>query len=136
MTDPEGTPLAVEVSAANQHDVNFILPLVFCLFPKIGGKVGRPRETPRIVRADAGYTSQDLLALFHACGVETAIPQRGEERRTGLGKFRWPVERTLAWLKQYRRVGIRRDRTAATFEAFVTLACSMIAYKQLTRKRF
>ena len=119
------------VSAANQHDVNFMLPLVFCLFPAIGGVVGRPPQTPKLVRADAGYTSQCLLNLLSWCGIGAEIPQRGKDSGLGLGKRRWPVERTISWLKQYRRVGIRRERNVSTYEAFVTLACAMISYKQL-----
>lgn len=136
MTDPHGTPLAVLVSSANRHDVNFMLPLVFCSFPRVGGVSGRPPEAPKVVRADAGYTSQDLLRLFAYCGIQTEIPQRGEDHPRGLGKLRWPVERTIAWLKQYRRIGIRRERNATNYESFVTLACSVIAYKQLTRQWF
>ena len=83
------------------------------------------------MRADCGYTSSDVLRLFAMAGIKAEIPQRGSDAPPGLGKLRWPVERTLAWLKQYRRIGVRRDRKSSTFEAFVTLACATIAYKQL-----
>lgn len=136
MTDPNGVPLAVLVSAANEHDVNFILPLIFCHFPRIGGIAGRPPETPKVVRADTGYTSKDLLHLVHWCGIQAEIPQRGEQPVAGLGKRRWPVERTIAWLKQYRRVGVRRERKTHNYEAFVTMACAMITYKQIARHTF
>jgi len=136
MTDSQGTPLAVLVSAANQHDIKFILPLIFCKFPAIGGLVGRPRQTPKMVRADAGYTSQDLLNLLRWCGIRAEIPQRGQDSGTGLGKRRWPVERTISWLKQFRRVGVRRDRNDSIYETFVTLACAMITFRQLVRASF
>lgn len=132
MTSKGGIPLAVIVSGANEHDVNFILPLVFLMLPNIGGRPGRPRRLPRRVRADKGYTSKDLLEIFRQCGIDAVIPQRGEPQRKGLGRFRWPVERTLAWLKQYRRVGTRRDRKLSVYESFVTLACAMITFKQMT----
>ena len=131
MTTGDGTPLAVIVSAANRHDVNFLLPLVLTRFPRLGGMPGRPREMPRRVRADAGYTSSALLTLLRACGVHAEIPQRGEPAKPGLGVRRWPVERAIAWLKQYRRVGVRRDRTAAVYEGFVQLACALIAFRKL-----
>ena len=131
MTDPEGTPLAVIISAANRHDVNFLLPLVFLNFPRVKGQPGRPRELPRTVRADCGYTSRDLLALLSICGIDPRIPQRGDPPVPGLGKHRWPVERTISWLKQYRRVGVRRERRATHYETFVTLACALIVYKRI-----
>lgn len=131
MTSKSGIPLAVMVSGANEHDVNYILPLVFLMLPRIGGLPGRPRQFPRRVRADQGYTSADLLWIFDQCGIEGCIPQRGQPQKKGLGKLRWPVERTLSWLKQYRRVGTRRDRKLSIYQSFVTLACSLITFKQL-----
>ena len=65
MTDREGTPLAVLTSAANEHDINLILPLVYLGLLGVGGKRGRQREfkttleriasilTRLIARADA-----------------------------------------------------------------------------------
>lgn len=136
MTDAHGTPLAVLVSAANDHDVRFLLPLVLSEFPRLAGTPGRPKEKPDIVRADTGYTSADLLGLLNACGIEAEIPQRGKDKPSGLGKQRWPVERAIAWLKQYRAVGVRRDRDDAHYEAYVQLACGLIVFKQLARKQF
>ena len=131
MTDRRGTPLAVIVSAANEHDVRFLLPLVLCEFPRLGGAPGRPREKPQVVRADRGYTSKDLLSLLGECGIEAQIPQRGDDAPTGLGKLRWPVERAIAWLKQFRAVGTRRDRNPDIYDAFVQIACGLIAYRAL-----
>ena len=133
MTDPEGTPLAVIVSAANEHDINFILPLVYLHLPVIGGKPGRPLRFPRVVRADCGYTSKDLLWIFQQTKIAGVIPQRGETPTAGLGKHRWPVERTIAWLKQWRRVGVRRERLQSNYDAFVTLASSLICYRKLVK---
>lgn len=131
MTSKGGIPLAVIVSGANEHDVNFILPLVFLMLPRIGGRRGRPRQFPERVRADQGYTSDDLLTLFRQRGIDAQIPQRGKKQPKGLGRFRWPVERTLSWLKQFRRVGARRDRNLSIYMSFVTLACAIITFKQL-----
>ncbi len=131
MTDAEGTPLAVIVSAANEHDMRFILPLVFLRFPHVGGLPGRPRELPTVVRADGGYTSADLLRLLNWYGFNAIIPQRGQDVKPGLGKRRWQVERAIFWLKWFRRNGIRRERKTALYEAFVTLACGLIAHRQL-----
>ena len=77
-----------------------------------------------------------MLAVFNMSGIEAEIPQRGKDSEPGLGKRRWSVERCIAWLKQYRRVGTRRDRSANTYHSFVTLACAMIAFKQLTAAQF
>lgn len=131
MTDSAGTPISVIVSAANEHDVNFILPLVFTKFPHVSGAKGRPRTKPEVVRADAGYTSRDVLDVLASADIRGEIPQRGQTQTESLGRKRWPVERAIAWLKQFRRVGVRRDRLGRSYKAFVDLACIMIAYRKL-----
>ncbi|KAA5533999.1 transposase [Roseiconus nitratireducens] len=136
MTDRAGIPLAVIVSAANDHDIRFILPLVLLAFPVVGGAPGRPRIKPDLVRADQGYTSKDLLDLLASVGIEAEIPQQGTAHCEGLGKRRWPVERAISWLKQFRRIGTRRDRLSRVYESMVTLACILIAHRSLAAIAF
>jgi len=40
--------------------------------------------------------------------IDAVIAQWGDET-AGLGNLRWPVERTISWLKQFRRIGVRRE---------------------------
>lgn len=119
ITDPSGVPLAVRISAANEHDVNHLLPLVFNSFPRDRGRRGRPRSPSRWVRADQERTSRPLLNVLAWCGNQASIPQRGPASESGPGKLRWPVEQTISWLKPYRRVGLRRERRVDHYGAFV-----------------
>jgi hypothetical protein len=57
-------------------------------------------------------------------------PYQGKQR-DHLGRHRWPIERTNAWLASYRRLLIRRDRRADIHQAFYTLACCLICWQQL-----
>jgi transposase len=41
------------------------------------------------------------------------------------------VERSLAWLHQFRKLRIRDERLAANHEALLLLACSVISYRFL-----
>jgi transposase len=54
-----------------------------------------------------------------------------EESRGGLGKVRWVVERTVAWLKGLRRLRARYDRLGVIMEAWATLAESVICCRIL-----
>jgi transposase len=47
------------------------------------------------------------------------------EERPGsaLGRERWVVERTIAWLHQYRRLRIRYERRDDIHEAFLAIGC-------------
>ena len=47
------------------------------------------------------------------------------------GVHRWVVERTLAWLHQYRRLRIRSERRPELHEAFMILACALICWRFL-----
>ncbi len=106
VTDAVGIPLAVTISAANTHDVMSALPTVVDV-PPVKGKPGRPRTRPTLV-ADKAYDAKDFRALLKWLGIHPIIPHRGDSSR-GLGKVRWPVERTIAWLHQFRRLRIRWD---------------------------
>ena len=48
-----------------------------------------------------------------------------------LQRKRYVVERTLSWLKGFRRVRYRVDRTAVSFQAFVYLAILVICVRRL-----
>ena len=67
--------MAILTSAANQHDINFMLPLVYLMLPSVSGKHGRPRQYPKTAGADCGYTSQDLLSIFAQTNIDAFIPQ-------------------------------------------------------------
>ena len=51
---------------------------------------------------------------------------------SGLGKFRWFIERTLSWFKQFRRLRIRYERRAGFYYAFWKLASAIICFRILT----
>jgi hypothetical protein len=41
------------------------------------------------------------------------------------------VERTIAWLHQYRRLRIRYDRRADIHQAFLALGCCLVCHRRL-----
>jgi transposase len=48
-----------------------------------------------------------------------------------LGRHRWVIERSLAWLTGYRRLTLRYERSARLFTAFLTLAAMLTCYQKL-----
>jgi transposase len=42
-----------------------------------------------------------------------------------LGRYRWKVERTIAWLGGYRRLTIRYERNGHNFLGFLSLAAAL-----------
>jgi transposase len=53
--------------------------------------------------------------------------RRQTEHGSGLGRHRWVVERSFAWLHR-RRLLLRTDRRHETHEAFLALACCLICW--------
>ena len=66
-------------------------------------------------------------------GIRPEIARRKTEHGSGLGRYRWVVERTFAWLHQFKRLLVRYDRRADIHEAFLALGCCLVCYRRLTK---
>ena len=64
----------------------------------------------RVVFADQGYDAEHHCKLCRAFGAEPHIHKRGQPRGSGLGRRRWPVERSNAWVLENKRLALRYDR--------------------------
>jgi transposase len=49
----------------------------------------------------------------------------------GLGRERWVVERTFAWLHGFRRLRTRYERLPELHQAFLDLGCAVICLRML-----
>ena len=130
ITDAQGIPLNVILTAANDHDITQLLPLVDGI-PPIAGKVGRPQRKPKTLQGDRAYDSNAHRAALKERGITPVIARRRTEHGSGLGVTRWVVERTNAWLHQFRRLRVRFERRADIHEAFLTLGCCLICWRSL-----
>lgn len=130
ITDAEGVPLQVELSAANTHDILLLLPLVVDI-PPVRGKPGRPRTRPDALYADRAYDSEPARSLLRWLGIEPHLAKRRTEHGSGLGVFRWVAERTISWLHNFRRLRTRYDRRDDIHEGFLACAKSLICFRVL-----
>jgi transposase len=133
--DQQGVPLAVRLSAANVHDSQLLEPLVDAIPPiwRPVGERGRPRRRPAKLHGDKGYDYPVLRRALRRRGITPRIARRGIESSERLGRYRWTVERTIAWLLCFRRLAVRYDRLAASVVAFLHLACALICLRFLHR---
>jgi transposase len=99
--------------------------------PPVRGKVGRPRRRPERVSADRGYDYDARRRELRERGIKPEIARRKTEHGSGLGRYRWVVERTFAWLHQFKRLLVRYDRRAEMHEAFLALACCLVCFRRL-----
>ena len=64
------------------------------------------------LHADKGYDYPFCRQACTARHIKHRIARRGVESSSHLGKHRWVVERTFAWLHRYRRLLVRYERRA------------------------
>jgi transposase len=125
LTDAKGIPLKVTATGSNVADVTEA-PNVVEEVPPVTGKVGHPRQRPEEMYADRAYDSDRLRRFLRKLGIIPKIPGRHDEHGSGLGIYRWVVERTASWLHSFRRLRFRTDRNGPVQDAFIELASALI----------
>lgn len=137
LSGKNGIPLGVCVAKGNTHD------LALARETMIGIRIARGLHKNSMLLADRGYDSLTFREFVATYSVHANIPKRKNvrvrEKHTclyiyfpNLGKGRYVIERTNAWLKNFRRLRHRYDYKAAMFEAFVYLAIIVICVRRLS----
>jgi IS5 family transposase len=109
-------------------------PLLDAVQP-VKGPWGRPRKRPDKLHGDKGYDFDRCRDACRKRRITPRIARRGVESSERLGRHRWVVERTLSWLARYRRLTVRYERLAEMHLAFLTLACALICWRQLSSRQ-
>jgi transposase len=130
LTEAGGIPLTALLTAANRHDITQLVPLVDAI-PPLRGCPGRPVRKPGLIQGDRAYDSQPHRDALQRRGIRTQLAKRRTPHGSGLGRTRWVVERTLAWLHRFRRLNLRYERRPSIHEAFLMLGCSLICWNFL-----
>ena len=92
---------------------------------------GRPRKRPEKLHADKAYDPGPLREESRRRGITPRIARRGIESSERLGGHRRVVERTLSWLKRYRRLRVRYERRADMHLAFLHIGCALICWNSI-----
>jgi transposase len=101
--------------------------------PPIRGRRGRPRRKPKALYGDRAYGTPRNQEGLKRRGIEDHLARQRTPHGSGLGKVRYVVERSLAWVGQARRLKVRYDRLAAVHRAFHFLQLARICCKVLQR---
>jgi transposase len=144
LVDKHGTPLSFSYAPGNYHDQ-------ILSYPTLKNSYTVPKELlplanavfqgRRILLADRGYDSLYFRKFVNLQGYDPYIPRRvctPEERSSDplyrmdatLYKKRNVIERTNSWLKSFRRLHFRFDRTRKSFEACLYLAIIIIVLRR------
>ena len=96
-----------------------------------------PDEPPRAAVGDKGYDSDANRAMARARGAVPVIPYRkgGKTIPTrfaqALYRGRARIEQIIGKLKRFRRVALRREKTAGNFRSIVAVAATLIWLKSV-----
>ena len=130
LTDRSGIPLAATLTGGNRNDVTQLLPLIDRVGP-VRGRVGRPRQRADELVADRAYDHDTYRRALWARDVKPVIARRQTDHGSGLGRLRWVVERTFAWLHFFRRLRLRWERRPELHLAFLHLGCAVVCQRYL-----
>jgi transposase len=130
ITDAHGMPLAVTLTGGHRHDVTQLIPLVEAI-PPIRGRRGRPLRRPGELFADRGYDHRTHRRRLRSRGITPRIARRGAAHGSGLGRHRWVIERSFAWLYGFKRLRTRYEHHADIHLGLLQLACAIICYRHL-----
>ena len=133
LADGAGAPLGIHVAAATPAEVKLLEPTIENL-----EEADLPGQPERLI-ADKGYDSNSVRELLEERGIEPIIPARQNNRKATHQdgrklrryKHRWIIERTNAWLQNFRRLAVRYERSVTVFTAMVHLACALICLNRV-----
>jgi IS5 family transposase len=115
---------------ANEHESRLFEAMLDIVEP-IRRPRGRPRKRPDKLHADKAFDIPRCRAYLRRRGIKDRIARKGVESSEKLGRHRWVVERTLAWLLQFRRLAIRYERRDDIHLALLDLGCALICLRTL-----
>jgi transposase len=124
VTDGNGLPLAVEVSAGQRHECLYAQPVLEAVRIRRGR---RGLLRPKAVAGDKGYSYARVRRYLRRRKVKAVIPTRKDQRRRpGFDREAYRrrnvVERCINWLKECRALATRFDKLAVNYLATVKLA--------------
>ncbi len=130
VADGTGVPVGCTIASASPSEVTLVDEAL--------ETVPRQEATVTPLIADRGYDSDPLRERLMEQGWDLICPHRRgrirkatqDGRKLRRYKRRWKVERTIAWIGNYRRVLVRHEYYSFMYHAFIQLACAMICLKR------
>lgn len=138
VVDGQGIPLGSQLTSASPAEVKLAeSTLSRIAVPR--ARRGRPQQRPLRVIADRAYDSDPLRWRLLQRGILLICPHRKRRRKPSLQdgralrryRKRWKIERTFAWLGNFRRLVVRYENHLLMYQAFFHVACLLITLRHL-----
>ena len=131
VVDGAGVPLGSQLLSASPAEVRLAESTLAC--------IPLHRRKPLRVIADRAYDSDPLRERLLEKDILLIAPHRRGRTKPAFNdgrwlrryRKRWKVERTFAWLGNYRRLVVRYDNHLLMYQAFFHLACLLITLRYL-----
>jgi len=141
LVDGEGTPLGVHLDSASPSEIRLLAQTLDNIAVGRTHRAGRPRKRPERLILDRGYDSNRLRKELLRRGIEPIIPRtrrhpnatHQDRRRLRRYRRRWVVERTIAWLQNFRRLFVRYERLLTMFAGFLHMACALLTLRRVLK---
>jgi transposase len=138
LVDGQGIPLGAQLASASPAEVTLAESTVAAVRVLCWGR-GRPRQKLKRIIADRAYDSNPLRDQLQKRGIELLVPHRRNRQRwwrqdgRKLRRYRkrWKVERTFAWLQNFRRLLVRQDRILTVYRGLFHFACLLITLRYI-----
>ena len=129
LVDARGIPLSLVVDGAHRHDVKLLDSTLRCVV------VRRPKTVVQHLCADKGYAGKPAEKIMKKHRYIPHVRQRGEEvlakkRNPRYRARRWVVERTHSWLNRYRKLLVRYEKRADSYQGLLEIACALTAFRR------
>jgi putative transposase len=118
--------LVTEANIGEREGAKWLLTSLAERFPRL-----------ELVWLDGGFSGQELAACIEKeCGIKLEVVKRSDEAKGFvLLPRRWVVERTFAWLGNYRRLSKDYEYSVYSSDAMIYAAMTHLMLRRLARKR-
>jgi transposase len=118
VVDGKGVPLGNHLGPASPAEVKLAETALAAVRVPNPGRRGRPRQKPQRLIADKAYDSDPLRRRLKKRGIDLIVPHKvnrvskptQDRRKLRRYRKRWKIERTNAWLGNFRHLVVRYDR--------------------------
>ena len=135
LTDGQGIPLSIIITAANTHDMKAAISILDnIVVNRLSSKINKERQN---LCLDKGYDFKEIETEVIKKGYLPHIPHRGGEQSTTkrsnhhIKRRRWVVERTNSWHNRFRKLLVGYEKKLENYFALVCLGCCIVIYRRI-----
>jgi transposase len=139
--DGNGLPLGFHLDSASRAEVRLAERTLDTI--RVARPRGRPKQRPEKLVADRGYDSNAFRRALRSRGIRMCIPPKRRPKnwkpkrgrpivaRKDDYRLRFKVERSFAWLGNFRRLLIRWEHLVGVYRAWFSFALLLLCVRRV-----